>query len=176
MTPLLPMQNISKQYPGVLALSDVNFELLAGEVHCLVGENGAGKSTLMKVLSGAIRKDGGFILIDGSVVEFHSPSDSQRHGIGMIYQDFKLVPEMSVAENILLGSEPTKGHSPFIDFEKMHELARNVIRQLGEDIPTTAFISELSVAQRQIVEIAKAISKKVRIRSEERRVGKECRL
>jgi len=157
------MQNIRKQYPGVLALSDVNFELRAGEVHCLVGENGAGKSTLMKVLSGAIRKDSGSILIDGKDVEFHSPADSQRAGIGMIYQEFKLVPELTVAENILLGNEPTKKKSPFVDFKKMHEIARTALAQLGEEIPTTALISSLSVAQRQIVEIAKAISKKVRI-------------
>jgi len=163
MTPLLQMQNIRKQYPGVLALSDVNFELRAGEVHCLVGENGAGKSTLMKVLSGAIRKDSGSILIDGKDVEFHSPADSQRAGIGMIYQEFKLVPELTVAENILLGNEPTKKKSPFVDFKKMHEIARTALAQLGEEIPTTALISSLSVAQRQIVEIAKAISKKVRI-------------
>ena len=163
MSPLLQMQNIRKQYPGVLALSDVNFELHAGEVHCLVGENGAGKSTLMKVLSGAIRKDSGTVLIDGKEIEFHSPADSQRAGIGMIYQEFKLVPELTVAENILLGNEPTKGKSPFVDYKKMNEIARVSLAQLGEEIPTTAVVSSLSVAQRQIVEIAKAISKKVRI-------------
>ncbi|MBI3766404.1 MAG: sugar ABC transporter ATP-binding protein [Ignavibacteriales bacterium] len=157
------MRNICKQYPGVLALSDVSFDLHAGEVHCLLGENGAGKSTLMKILSGALRKDKGSILIDGTEIEFHSPGDAQKHGIGMIYQDFKLVPELSVAENILLGSEPTKHRSPFIDYEKMHELARAAIAQVGEEIPTTTAIKDLSVAQRQIVEIAKAISKKVRI-------------
>ena len=161
--PLLKMQNIRKQYPGVLALSDVNFELREGEVHCLVGENGAGKSTLMKVLSGAIGKDGGSILLDGQVVEFRSPSDSQRAGIGMIYQEFKLVPELTVAENILLGCEPTKGKSPFVDYKKANEIARGSLAQLGEEIPTTTVVSSLSMAQRQIVEIAKAISKKVRI-------------
>ena len=163
MTLLLQMQNIRKQYPGVLALSDVNFDLRSGEVHCLLGENGAGKSTLMKVLSGAIKKDGGVILIDGKEVDFHSPADSQKAGIGMIYQDFKLVPELTVAENILLGNEPTKGKSPFVDYKKMNEIARASLAQLGEDISPTAIISSLSVAKRQIVEIAKAISKKVRI-------------
>jgi len=160
---LLQMQNICKQYPGVLALSDVSFDLRAGEVHCLVGENGAGKSTLMKVLSGAIKKDGGTILIDGKEVEFHSPADSQRAGIGMIYQEFKLVPELTVAENILLGNEPTKGKTPFVDFKRMNEIARASLAQLGEEISTTAVVSSLSIAQRQIVEIAKVISKKVRI-------------
>jgi ribose transport system ATP-binding protein len=174
---LLQLKDIRKEYPGVLALSDVSLDLSAGEVHCLVGENGAGKSTLMKVLSGAIAKDSGQILIDGNPVEIRSPADSQRYGIGMIYQDFKLVPELTVAENILLGGEPVKysfgtgrnqGGSngstfSFIDFKKMHEIARAALDQLGEEIPTTALISSLSVAQRQMVEIAKAISRKVRI-------------
>ncbi|MEK9135835.1 MAG: ATP-binding cassette domain-containing protein, partial [Bacteroidota bacterium] len=99
---LLHMRAIRKQYPGVLALDDVSFDLQAGEVHCLLGENGAGKSTLMKVLSGAVPKDGGDIELDGSLVELYSPADAQRLGIGIIHQEFKLVPELSVAENILL--------------------------------------------------------------------------
>ncbi len=163
MSTLLEMRKIRKQYPGVLALSDVDFELRAGEVPCLLGENGAGKSTLMKILAGAITRDAGSIMIDGVPVDIGSPADAQRAGIGMIYQDFKLVPELSVAENILLGSEPTKGKSLFVDYRKMHEIARAALMQLGEDIPTGALISSLSVAQRQIVEIAKALSKKVRI-------------
>src|ERR1041385_1697859 len=119
-TPLLRMHNIRKQYPGVLALSDVSFELLAGEVHCLVGANGARKSTLIKALSGGVQKDSGSILIEEKEVEMRSPADSRKHGIGIIYQDFKLVPELNVAENILLGNEPGKGKSPFLDFKKMH--------------------------------------------------------
>src|SRR5437879_961643 len=168
MASLLEMRDIRKTYPGVLALSDVHFDLTAGEVHCLVGENGAGKSTLMKILSGAVAKDSGTILIDGKRVDLHAPADSQKHGIGMVYQDFKLVPELSVAENILLGDEPVRGKaregtSPtrgsvfsLIDFKKMHEIARKVLAQLGEEIPTTALISSLSMAQRQLVEIAKS--------------------
>jgi ribose transport system ATP-binding protein len=157
------MQGIRKQYPGVLALRDVNFDLQPGEVHCLLGENGAGKSTLMKILSGAQAKDAGEILIDGKPAQINTPADAQRYGIGMIYQDFKLVPELSVAENILLGNEPLKGSTPFIDYPKMHEIARAALAQLGEEIPTSAVVSSLSVAQRQMVEIAKAISKKVHI-------------
>ena len=163
MPPLLHMQHIRKHYPGVLALDDVSFELHAGEVHCLLGENGAGKSTLMKVLSGAQLKDAGAILIDGAEVVIHSPADSRRHGIGMIYQDFKLVPELSVAENIYLGSEPRKGNSPFIDFQRMYGDANNVLAQLGEHIDVKAMVSTLSIAHRQLVEIAKALSKNVRI-------------
>jgi ribose transport system ATP-binding protein len=164
MTPvLLEMQNIRKQYPGVLALSDVAFELRSGEVHCLLGENGAGKSTLMKILSGALNKDSGAIVIDGKEVVIQSPSDAQRCGIGMIYQDFKLVPDLSVAENILLGREPRNGSSPFINFTRMHEIARAALAQLGEEIPTHSLVRELSSAQKQMIEIAKAISNKIRI-------------
>ncbi len=177
MVPLLEMRAIRKEYPGVLALSDVHFDLSAGEVHCLVGENGAGKSTLMKILSGAVQKDSGTIVMDGMQADIHSPADSQRYGIGMIYQDFKLVPELTVAENILLGGEPVKrrlesangqirrlgGMFSLIDFKRMHEIARATLAQLGEEIPTTAPVSSLSVAQRQIVEIAKALSRRVRI-------------
>lgn len=161
--PLLQMKGIYKHYPGVVALADVNFELYAGEVHCLLGENGAGKSTLMKILSGAIKKDEGSILIEGKGIEFHSPADAQKYGISMIYQEFKLVPELSVAENILLGNEPTQGNSPFVDYKKVHQDAREILAQLGEEIPTATKISSLSMAQRQIVEIARALSRQVKI-------------
>jgi len=157
------MQGIVKQYPGVLALDKVRFSLNAGEVHCLVGENGAGKSTLMKILAGAIARDAGVISVEGAAVEIDSPAAAQRIGIGIIYQDFKLVPAMSVAENILLGNEPTTNFFPFIDRRAMHQTAGALLRQLGEEIDTSALISDLSVAQRQIVEIAKALSRKVRI-------------
>src|ERR1041385_2843463 len=108
MPSLLQMKDIRKEYPGVVALSGVHLDLAAGEVHCLVGENGAGKSTLMKVLSGVVQKDSGSILIDEKEVEMRSPADSRKHGIGMIYQDFKLVPELNVAENILLDRKSTR--------------------------------------------------------------------
>src|SRR5512137_1576017 len=98
---VLSMRGIRKEYPGVLALDSIDLELLRGEVHCLVGENGAGKSTLVKILSGAIFKDSGEIKIDGCPVDVKSPQDAQRSGIGVIYQDFRLVPELNVAENIL---------------------------------------------------------------------------
>jgi ribose transport system ATP-binding protein len=157
------MQGIVKQYPGVLALDQVGFTLNAGEVHCLVGENGAGKSTLMKILAGAITRDAGTIRVNGAAVEIDSPAAAQRLGIGIIYQDFKLVPAMSVAENILLGNEPTAGVLPFIDRRTMHRTSRDLLQQLGEELNTEALISDLSVAQRQIVEIAKALSRRVRI-------------
>jgi ribose transport system ATP-binding protein len=161
--PLLRMQEIRKQYPGVLALADVTFELQAGEVHCLVGENGAGKSTLMKILSGALTKDSGSVFIAGKEVAIASPADAQHLGIGMIYQDYKLIPDLCVAENILLGREPRRGRSLFIDFARLHELASEILSQLGEDIPTATLVRDLSSAQQEMVEIAKALSRKVRI-------------
>lgn len=163
MSTLLEMRSIRKQYPGVLALDDVSFELHSGEVHCLLGENGAGKSTLIKVLSGAISKDSGEILVEGETVQLGSASDAQQLGIGIIHQEFKLVPELMVAENILLGNEPVRKSLPFIDFERMHASARAALAQLGEEIDTRSLVSALPIAQRQLVEIAKALSRKVRI-------------
>jgi ribose transport system ATP-binding protein len=163
MEPLLTMRGIVKRYPGVLALDHVDFTLLPGEVHCLVGENGAGKSTLMKVLAGALRKDEGEIRIEGHEVEILSPLEAQKLGIGIIYQDFKLVPGLSVAENIMLGNEPTVGPTPFLDRHAMKEAAMASLAQLGESIDTAALISDLSVAKKQMVEIAKALSRRVRM-------------
>lgn len=161
--PLLQMKGIYKHYPGVVALSDVNFELNTGEVHCLLGENGAGKSTLMKVLSAAINEDAGAIFIQGKEIEFNSPADAQKQGISMIYQEFKLVPELSVAENILLGNEPTRGRFPFVNHKEMYKDAQGILAQLGEEIPTSAKVNSLSMAQRQMVEIARALSRQVKI-------------
>lgn len=163
MSTLLHMSSIRKEYPGVLALKDVSFDLHAGEVHCLLGENGAGKSTLMKILAGAVSKDSGSISIDGREVDYKSPSEANRLGIGMIYQDFKLVPELSVAENILLGNEPVRGKSPFVDVPAMHQRASALLAQLGETLPLDRPVRSLSIAQRQLVEIAKALSRNARI-------------
>ncbi len=157
------MHGVSKCYPGVLALDTVDFSLNAGEVHCLIGENGAGKSTLMKILAGALKLDNGAIVVNGNNALLHSPLAAQHLGIGTIYQEFKLVPQLSVAENIVLGHEPTHAASPFIDTEALTEKALSVLTQLGEAIDPTAIVGTLGVAQRQIVEIAKALSRKIAI-------------
>jgi ribose transport system ATP-binding protein len=162
-TPLLEMRHITKRYPGVLALDDVTFDLYAGEVHCLVGENGAGKTTLIKILSGALPKDAGELWVDGKPVLLHSPADALQAGIGIIYQDFKLVRELTVAENIFLGREPCRGRTPFIDFEKMREGARTALAQFGESLDPEARVSTLGVAQQQMIEIARSLSRKNRI-------------
>ena len=161
--PLLALRGITKRYPGVVALSGVDFTLQSGEVNCLVGENGAGKSTLIKVLSGAVGRDGGTITLAGEEVECGAPSEAQRLGIGVIYQDFKLVPALSVAENILLGCEPVMPRTPLIDRKAMHDRARAALAELGEEIDTALPVGRLSVAQRQMVEIARALSRNVRI-------------
>jgi ribose transport system ATP-binding protein len=163
MSALLRLEGICKHYPGVRALDEVTVELCSGEVHCIVGENGAGKSTLIKILSGALHRDRGEILINGARVTIDSPTDALRQGVAVIYQDFKLVPELSVAENIFLGKEPIQETMPFIDYASMHRNARAQLLQLGEEIDTTLAVSTLSAAQQQIVEIAKALSQRVRI-------------
>jgi ribose transport system ATP-binding protein len=163
MPALLRLEGICKQYPGVRALDEVTVELRSGEVHCIVGENGAGKSTLIKILSGALHKDRGEIHLDGVRAAIGSPTDALRQGIAVIYQDFKLVPELSVAENIFLGKEPIQKTMPFIDYASMHLKARAQLLQLGEEIDTTLAVNKLSAAQQQIVEIAKALSQRVRI-------------
>jgi ribose transport system ATP-binding protein len=160
---LLEMRGITKRYPGVLALNDVSFSLQAGEVHALVGENGAGKSTLMKILSGAIDKDSGDILIDGIAVRISSPLVAQQLGVSMMYQDFKLIPELTVSENVFLGREPTRQFFPFIDSDRMSDATRRVLSQLGEKIDPEVAVKYLSIAHRQVVEISKALLRESRI-------------
>jgi ribose transport system ATP-binding protein len=154
---------VTKEYPGVRALDDVTFALEQGEVHALVGENGAGKSTLMKILAGAISTEAGRIMLNGAEVRLDSPADAQRLGIGVIYQDFKLVPELSAAENILLGHEPSRTMDQFIDDAELHRRARALLDQLGESFDARIPVKDLSAAQRQMVEIAKALSRNVRV-------------
>ena len=161
--PLLRMVKITKRFPGVVALDEVSLELHAGEVLCLVGENGAGKSTLMRVLAGAHGSDSGEILIDGNVVELESPARARSLGIGMIHQDLRLVSELSVAENIMLGVEPTGASGILVDSRTMHRSAAVALHQLGEAIDTRIPAGSLSVAMQQLVAIAQAISRSVRI-------------
>jgi ribose transport system ATP-binding protein len=160
-TPLLEMRGIGKSFPGVRALSDVSFQLSAGEVVVLVGENGAGKSTLMKILAGALTADEGEIYVDGARVYVDSPQRAQHLGIGMIYQEFTLVPQLSVPANVSLASEPTR--SGLIDFGAVRARAQSVLSELGLDLPLDVPVSQLSVGQQQLVEIAKALATSARI-------------
>lgn len=161
MDDVLEMKGIVKEYPGVKALKGVDFHLKRGEVHALVGENGAGKSTLMKILGGAEARDGGEIILEGRKVEIQDPHQAEKLGISIIYQEFNLIPFLSVAENIFLGREPRRGI--FVDWRQLYANAKAVLDQLGLDIDLKAKVSGLSVAQQQMVEIAKAISVKSRI-------------
>ncbi|ADY12171.1 sugar ABC transporter ATP-binding protein [Sphaerochaeta globosa] len=154
---LLEMNHIRKEFPGVLALKDVSLQLRAGEVHALLGENGAGKSTLIKILGGIYSKDSGDIVIDGKSVSINSVLDAQKLGISVIHQELVLVPHMSVAENIYLGREPMKG-ARFVDFRKMQEDAQKLLDSFELDIRSETEVSDLTIAQQQIVEIIKALS------------------
>jgi ABC-type sugar transport system ATPase subunit len=155
------MRGIGKSFPGVRALSDVSLDLAAGEVHVLVGENGAGKSTLMKILAGALQADAGEIRIDGATVRIESPQAAKHLGIGMIYQEFTLVPQLNVPANISLGAEPTRGG--LIDLGAVRARARRVLDELGLELPFDVPVSKLSVGQQQLVEIAKALATSARI-------------
>lgn len=154
---ILRLTGISKNFPGVKALTDVNFSLLRGEVHALVGENGAGKSTLMKILSGAYKRDSGNIEIDGQPVEINSPKQSERLGISIIYQELNLIQRITVAENVYLGRYP-KYASGQINWKKMNEDARALFESLNITMNVKAMLRELTIAQQQLVEIVKAVS------------------
>ena len=159
--PLLAMRGISKSFPGVRALDDVTLELRSGEVLAFLGENGAGKSTLIKTLGGAHRPDTGRVLIDGVEIEIGSPAESQRHGIAIIYQEFNLIPGLSVRENIFLGREISRGG--WISRREEQARTRALLDRIGISIPTETPVNRLSVAQQQIIEIAKALSQNARI-------------
>ena len=154
--PLLRASGIGKRFSGVVALQSVDFELRRGEVHALCGENGAGKSTLMKILSGQLAPDEGTIELKGRPVRFASTRAAQAAGIAMIHQELNLVPHLSVAENVFLAREPRRGL--FVDRAALHANARACLDQLGLPVDTRTIMRTLPVAQRQMVEIAKALS------------------
>ncbi|SEQ01756.1 monosaccharide ABC transporter ATP-binding protein, CUT2 family [Faunimonas pinastri] len=161
-TPLLEMRHISKTFPGVRALSNVDLAIYPGEIHSLMGENGAGKSTLMKVLSGAYQADpGGEILLEGKPIALNGPLSAKQHGIAVIYQELSLSPNLTVAENIYLGREKKTGF--FVDRSGMIEGCRELLKRLGATFGPTTHVETLSIAERQLVEIARAIHADARI-------------
>ena len=151
------------EFPGVLALDSVDFELLPGEAHVLLGENGAGKSTLMKVLSGVHTADKGDIALAGHSVRPASVLEAQRLGIVMVMQEFNLVPDLSVAENLILVNRPDRRLASFIDHAGMKREARKALDKIGIDIAPETLVRRLSVAEKQMVEIAKAMSLEARV-------------
>ena len=154
---ILTMQNIHKKFPGVYALSGVNFELRSGEVHALLGENGAGKSTLIKILAGIYGADEGQIEIRGRKVKISDVHQARAHGISVIHQELCLAPNLTVADNIFLGKEAA-GQAGFVKFSEQNRTAQALLDSLGLAIQATALVSSLSVAGQQMVEIAKALS------------------
>jgi len=158
---ILQMKAITKTFPGVKALDNVNFNLHQGEVHALLGENGAGKSTLMKVLNGIYQKNSGSIYLEGNQVEFKNPKEAQEAGLAIIHQELELIPYLTVAENIFLGREPKKGF--LVDFKRLNEKAEEIMNRLGVNIDPQSKINELNIGNQQMVEIAKALSQDANI-------------
>lgn len=154
---LLQLSDITKEFPGVLALNKVQLEIGEGEVLALVGENGAGKSTLIKILTGALGGWSGEILWKGKPLDVHQPWEAQQAGISTIYQELTLCPDLSVAENVFLGREPRKKNG-LIDWAKMNELTKEVLAQLKVDVVPTAQVASLTVATQQLIEIARALT------------------
>jgi general nucleoside transport system ATP-binding protein len=154
--PVLELRGITKQFPGVLANDHVDFDLRDGEVHALLGENGAGKSTLMNILYGLYSADEGEILVNGKPVAFSSPHDAIDHGIGMVHQHFMLIPVMTVTENIVLASEPTRA-GVFLDYAGARKRVEEISQRFGFAIDPDAFVHDITVGQQQRVEILKAL-------------------
>ncbi|ANA82879.1 sugar ABC transporter ATP-binding protein [Paenibacillus glucanolyticus] len=155
---LLQMEGITKEFPGVLALNNCQFELRRGEVHALMGENGAGKSTMMKILTGVYQKDEGTVTYQGKPVELTNPKAAQDAGISMIHQELNLAPDLTVAQNIFIGREPRRRLRLFLDDQALHRQVKALFQRMGLDMDPAIQVSELTVAKQQMVEIAKALS------------------
>ena len=162
--PIVEVRRVTKRFPGVLALNEVSVEFRKGEVHAVVGENGAGKSTLMNILAGELRPDAGELRIDGRTTAITSPLASQKLGIKVVHQELSLCPNLSVAENVMLPSAAARSPLSFVRRAEMRQAARKVLARLGSvSLDPATPVRRLSVAQAQLVEIARAISQKARV-------------
>ena len=157
----LELKNISKSFPGVKALDGVNIALRKGTVHAVMGENGAGKSTLMKIINGLYQRDEGQVILDGKEVHFSGPMESQAAGIAMIYQELNFFPELSIAENIFMKRQPTKGGH--VDWKKMMEMAKKILDENDLPYDPKTKIKELPIASIQMLEIVKAVAFKAQV-------------
>jgi ribose transport system ATP-binding protein len=149
--PLISVQNLCKSFPGVRALHDVRFELVAGEIHALMGENGAGKSTLMKILAGVYARDSGDISYDGAPVDFQSPREAQAAGIGIIHQELQLMNHLTVAQNIFIGRESTKAFGLLLDDDQLNRQAVALLAHLNLALDPRTNVGGLTVARQQMV-------------------------
>ena len=161
--PVLEMRDITKTFPGVKALSGVHLSVRPGEIHALMGENGAGKSTLMKILAGAYGADSGQIFINGQEAHINGPLEARRLGVNLIYQELNLSPNLTVAENIFMGSEPTLGPLGMVDRRRARREAQAVLTSLGAPFTPDTPVSSLSIAEKQQVEIARALHFKSKV-------------
>lgn len=160
---ILKMENITKTFPGVVALDNVSIDLKKGEVLGILGENGAGKSTLIKILAGNYIKDSGDIYIDGHKFEIKGPAEAMASGIRVIYQELNTINNLTVAENIFIGEQIVKGFFRFVDWKKMIKKADELLATMNVKLDPNAIIGDLSISEKQIIEIAKAISKEAKI-------------
>ena len=152
MEPVLKMRNIDKRFGNFYALQDVSFDVYPGQVNVLIGENGAGKSTLMKILSGAHQKDGGTISIDGQEVEIKSPIHAEQLGIGTVYQELMLVPELSIAENMFLGSDLKTNRIGVVKWKEIYRETKRLLQELvGIDVDPHTKVKELGIAYQQMI-------------------------
>jgi ABC-type sugar transport system ATPase subunit len=161
-TPVLRVQNIEKHFGGVTALAGVTFDLCAGEVHCLCGENGAGKSTLIKIMAGSVRPDAGTIVLDEKTVELSSPQEGLRRGIGVVYQELELIPNLSIMENLALGQEP-RTLIGTVAWDRVRRQAIDVLNLMRVSLNVNRLVSSLTIAQAQLVAIAKILMLKPKI-------------
>jgi ABC-type sugar transport system ATPase subunit len=161
--PTLEARNLRKEFPGTVALADASMTVLPGTVHALLGENGAGKSTLLKIFAGIHHADSGELRMDGQPVRWRGPKDARDRGLVTIHQELSLVRHLSVAENIFLGAEPTRWGMP--RFDRIRELSRELLQRVGAEVDPRTRVSELSIAEQQLVEIAKALRVRPRILS-----------
>ena len=154
----LKIESVSKSFPGVQALDNVSMKISAGKVHALMGENGAGKSTLIKILAGAYSKDTGNILFDENKLNIRNPNDSLNYGIKVVYQEISLISEFSVAENIFLDNFPTNSLG-VMNWNKLYKDTEELFNRVGFNLDPKSKISDLSISQQQMVEIARAVFK-----------------
>ncbi|MEX1031221.1 MAG: sugar ABC transporter ATP-binding protein [Paenibacillaceae bacterium] len=159
--PIIEVKDVTKRYPGTIALQRVSLDVSQGEVHTIAGENGAGKSTLMKILAGAIKPDEGSVTVGGVAMKEFTPQEASHMGVGIIYQEFNLVPYLTVTDNIMLGKEERSGI--FLKGKNNRERAMEVLSEMGVDINPDEAVSQLGVAKQQLVEIAKALSMDVKV-------------